>query len=475
MSKTATHDLEANRWSLDLHSILVDLRRYLVAILLSSFAIMGIIYAVSLWTTVPEYVSKAMVMVVQNEQSEKDYRYATMVAVTTQFAQIMNSAVMQQTVCEELGLEEFPKHASISVVPVEDTQLLDVRVTANEPYLSYEIMRSMLTSYPDITEYIIADFHLNILEEPKVPTVDASEVNRATVLWLGWGIGCLTAFFCVILLSVFRDTVKNAKEAPRKVDAHFLGSIAHEKKYKSLQAFFHRRAVPLFITNPLLSAQYQESFHLVSVKLKQRLDRKNKKVLAVTSVMENEGKSTVSANLALELSRFGKRVLLIDADLRRPALYKLLGIQPDSVVNLGDVLQTGGLPQHLISRFPHSDLLMILNTKPYEESSELLSSGHMKELLTLLRPKMDYIILDLPPVSLTSDAESISDLCDGCLLVVRQDYVPTREINDAIDALHHSGNPVLGFVLNNATVLPWESSQKKKTRASDEYIVKLDG
>ena len=105
----------------------------------------------------------------------------------------------------------------------------------------------------------------------------------------------------------------------------------------------------------------------------------------------------------------------------------------------------------------------------------MLSSGHMKELLTLLRPKMDYIILDLPPVSLTSDAESISDLCDGCLLVVRQDYVPTREINDAIDALHHSGNPVLGFVLNNATVLPWESSQKKKTRASDEYTVKLDG
>ena len=251
MSKTATHDLESNRWSLDLHSILADLRRYLAVILLSSFVIMGIIYAVSSWTTVPEYVSKAMVMVVQNEQSEKDYRYATTVAVTTQFAQIMNSAVMQQTVCKELGLEEFPKHASISVVPVEDTQLLDVRVTANEPHLSYEIMRSMLTSYPDITEYIIADFHLNILEGPKMPTADASEVNRATVLWLGWGIGCLTAIFCVILLSVFRDTVKNAKEAPLKVDAHFLGSIAHEKKYKSLQGVF--------------SSAYSAAFHYQSV------------------------------------------------------------------------------------------------------------------------------------------------------------------------------------------------------------------
>ena len=171
-------------------------------------------------------------------------------------------------------------------------------------------------------------------------------------------------------------------------------------------------------------------------------------VIGVTSSMRGEGKSTTAVNLSYVFAEKGNKVLLIDADLRIPSIAKKLDIE--SSPGLADLLrgkgaQISGFQSHLFSNWfvlPSGDIP--------PNPSELLGSSRMENVLNQLREIFDYIIIDLPPVNLVSDAVSISSLISGMIIVIREEYTEKKELERCFRQLKLSNVNILGCVLNES-------------------------
>lgn len=150
------------------------------------------------------------------------------------------------------------------------------------------------------------------------------------------------------------------------------------------------------------------------------------------------------------MARRHKNVLLIDLDLKKPALYKLLDCQQEKFFPLEIYLAKGGSVDALIRHDAARGIDTILSRKGAGSAADLLGSDRLRDLLAQMRERMDIIIIDTPPMSAGGDAECIADLVDTAILVVRQDQAPVRALNDCIDVLRRSDAEVLGCVFNNA-------------------------
>ena len=171
------------------------------------------------------------------------------------------------------------------------------------------------------------------------------------------------------------------------------------------------------------------------------------KIIGVTSSMRGEGKSTTAVNLSYVLAESGKRVILIDGDLRIPSVAKKMQI--DSSPGLADLLRgesTIDLAGLRSQQLPNWYIMPAGSLPP--NPSELLGSKRMEAALKGLSAHFDYIIVDLPPVNIVSDALAISKYITGMILVIREEYCEKKELENCIRQLKLSNVNVLGCVMN---------------------------
>ncbi len=171
-------------------------------------------------------------------------------------------------------------------------------------------------------------------------------------------------------------------------------------------------------------------------------------VIGVTSSIRGEGKSTTSINLSYVLAEKGSRVLLIDGDLRLPSVAKKMEL--DQKKGLTDFLMgEGGDLEEFKSSLLDTWYVMTSGTIP-PNPSELLGSSRMQDLLTEFRKSFDYIVLDLPPVNLVSDAMSIAGYITGMVVVAREEYIEKKDLKACFRQLELSNVKVLGCVMTCA-------------------------
>ena len=192
-------------------------------------------------------------------------------------------------------------------------------------------------------------------------------------------------------------------------------------------------------------------------------DEEGCKVIGVTSALRGEGKSTTSLNLAYTLAESGKRVLLLEADLRIPSQAAVL-----------KVAKTPGLSEVLVGEAPlagtiqYGVLLKTLALLPAGQippnPAELLSSKRMEQVLEALVGAFEYIIVDLPPVNAVSDGLALSKQLSGMLVVVRQGYCDQAPLAEAMRRMELLNVKILGFVLNDA-----ESEEKRHKKYGKSY------
>ena len=173
----------------------------------------------------------------------------------------------------------------------------------------------------------------------------------------------------------------------------------------------------------------------------------DKKVIAITSCTPNEGKSNVSFNLSVSLAQAGKRVLLIDADLRKSVMIgkielegelKGLSHYPSQQETLSNVVYSTKIPKfHLI----YSGAVP-------PNPAELLGSVHFKQLLSSVRDVYDYIIIDTPPLGSVIDGAVIAEECDGSIMVIESGVISYRFAQEVKEQLERCNCPILGVVLN---------------------------
>lgn len=175
-------------------------------------------------------------------------------------------------------------------------------------------------------------------------------------------------------------------------------------------------------------------------------DESGCRVFAITSAIRGEGKSTTSVNLVYTLAETGKRVLLIDADLRLPTVAKKLDIR--MTPGLSNVLAGIEEVENAFYRPDGMENLAVLTSGDIPPNpTELLGSAKMAELLARLREQFDFIVIDVPPVNIVSDALVVSALVDGYVVVVKEHYSARRELAACMRGLSLAEGKVLGIVM----------------------------
>lgn len=178
------------------------------------------------------------------------------------------------------------------------------------------------------------------------------------------------------------------------------------------------------------------------------LDNDRCPVIGVTSSIRGEGKSTTAVNLAYVFAERGNKVLLIDGDLRIPSIAKKLNIE--STPGLADLLRGKGMQESEFQSYLLSNWYVLPAGDIPPNPSELLGSKRMGTGLSKLREVFDYIIIDLPPVNLVSDAISISEYLSGMVVIVREEYTTKKELEHCFRQLKLAGVTILGIVMNES-------------------------
>ena len=196
-----------------------------------------------------------------------------------------------------------------------------------------------------------------------------------------------------------------------------------------------------------LSFAATEAYKLLRTNLLFTLpDEKACRVIGVTSSLRGEGKSTTSINLSYALAETGKKVLLVDADLRLPSIAKKLEI--DKSPGLSHIVVGVCEPKDAIRASGVVDNWFVLPSGYIPPNpSELLGSSHMQSFINEMKKDYDFIIVDLPPVNIVSDALVASPFLDGMIVVVRENYSARRALNNCTRLLALSNVKLLGFVM----------------------------
>lgn len=170
-------------------------------------------------------------------------------------------------------------------------------------------------------------------------------------------------------------------------------------------------------------------------------------VIAVTSPLSAEGKSTVCANTAVALAKIKGRTLLIDADMRKPRIHKFFGIQGKA--GLSSYLSGQKDADSIIINADEKNLSLIVCGVIPPNPAELLSGDGMKKLIDKFSSQYDYIIIDTPPLGIVSDTLNLSSVCDGYVIVVRSNVTTKSEVDNLIIKFNLAKIKILGCVLNN--------------------------
>lgn len=364
------------------------------------------------------------------------------------FPYILTSSLLHKMVAADMGT---PVTGSIKA-NLEAANFLTISVTDKNPQKAYDTLQSVIENYPEISELIVGKVEMKPIVPSEVPTKPSNPKNFTKDILKGALIGfCLTLVWAVFVFLTNR-TVKKESDIKKKLGINCLGIIPRikkKKRSKNVSRYF-------ILTDPKAKDFLQESFRMVRNKIEYHAHKFQQKTILVTSAAAGEGKSFFAANLALSLVTAGKKVVLIDCDLRHPT-GRLIFDMPQST-GLSEYLKGElGLLDYLdkakeenIHNFPN--FLFLPGGSAVSDGSHLLSSSRMKELIDCINTKADYVILDCAPAGLLTDPAVLAKYADCAMLVIRKEFARVDFISDALSHLSESNIQVVGAVLNDVQV-----------------------
>jgi capsular exopolysaccharide synthesis family protein len=431
------------------YSLIRDVLLNLWVVLLA--ALVGFM-TVNIWNQsmhTPLYTSTATLLV--NVKNAATYSY-TNLSSSSEMAKIYTEVFEQQTMktyaANHLGRDRF--EGSISSSVLSNTNIFTVSVTSSSPETSYNELCAILEVYPQISEAVFADSVIDIMREPKFPTAPSNTISdKNRTLTMG---GCaLLVLAAIVYLSVTRDTVKDEKTFKNKIDSKLFGTVLYERKKQSPKSILEGKKRSLLIDNAYASYQFTENYHKIANRIEYVGRTEGAKVFLVTSLAENEGKSTTVGNIALALASRGKKVALLDMDFKKPAIYKIFAMHQTDTADFADLLSGKvDLHQYVVLPYKKTGVDLMVNFKKHNDYVNWIHSDNVRTLFEKIRNEMgyDYILIDTPPLSVAADVTTFMQFADKSLMVVRTDFVHTADINDALLSLKEKTDTFVGCILN---------------------------
>lgn len=429
---------------IDIGNILKDVMKQWWAILCFAVGLALLVHTFFNGIYTPKYTTRATYAIATKEYVSGSEMDITNVSETAnRFSQILKSNILRNKVAE---VTKMNITASIEVNVIQDTNIVEIVVTDSSPMKSYNTMLAYINNYDQVSNYAFENVIMNELQHPAIPAAPSNHSDAQKYSKYALAAGVIIGVLYVSFFSLLKDTIKNEADAKNKIDASLLGTIPHERKKRKRKT---DTVVAMRINNPILSLRYVEANRMLAARIQNKMDAKNKKVVLITSVAENEGKSTVAANIAIAMAQNGAKVLLADFDFRKPSIYKILDYKKEDIKNFSDQFEK----QIVIKKSKRDKIYTLLNAEPLDHMEKYFNNGYIQKIMDSLRKDYDYIVIDTPPMGNLADVEISAVISDASILVVREDMVEAKEINDAIDILNETNSKVLGIVFNDETNL----------------------
>ena len=450
-----THRTESVWAEVEPYCVLRRIWRNLWMVLMSAGLFVLLAYIGATLLVRPTYTSSATFVVTPRNSSNVYTSSVSSVTSSTaeQFARLLSGTTLVNRV-QRLNGDDV-KGASVRSAAVTGTNLIQLRATGPSPRSAYYMCVGIIEHYEDYTQYVFDSVMLDTVSAPTVPDKGALRRAQRRAMLIAAPLGAVVMVAILALLCITSGTIQTIHGAHDQVDGNLLVTLNHQRKRRTLKSMFRRRKTSLLISNPTTSFLYVETIHQLRARLEHANRQHGCKTFLVTSVSENEGKSTVAANLALSLARRHKKVLLIDCDLRKSAQH-LIFEASEKTATLNSLLKNDLEPERLVKALHYrkaENLFFLFAANVQRHSAELLGSERMGQLLSVLRENFDYVVLDSSPMGFFTDSEVLSEEADASILVIRQDTVSDKTVNDAIDSLSRCKARFLGFVFNDVHTL----------------------
>jgi len=440
---------------MSMRDLVMAARKHWVLVLLPVLLLGGAVGYLSMKTP-PSYRSSATVYVTLSQSGSAtdlnqgaNYTQAQMLS----FAQLATMPIVLEPAIEQLGLETTPKQLAerVSASTPSGTSLLTVTVVGSSPQPTAEVanavagqLTTVIQALAPVSESGRGTVTATIVKDAVAPAYPFAPNTKRSVMAATFA-GLLLGLVAANLRQTLDTRVRTARDVDAVIGVPVLGSVRTARRGSgfSLAGFEGVGDVQ------------GEEFRRIRTNLQMIGRVGTPKVLAVSSAVGGEGKSHTALRIAASFAAAGDRVLLVDADLRRPSIATQLGIE--GAAGLTEVL-VGRATFDEVAQVVGDALTVLASGAVPPNPAELLASKEFEEILVRGRERFDVVVVDAPPLLPVADAVVISRLVLGIVLVVDVSRVRRAQIQRAVETVRLGGGRVVGAVLNRAKALSDESA-----------------
>jgi polysaccharide biosynthesis transport protein len=434
-------------YELDLMDLVVEFistikRRFILIIIITLIAVsIGSVF--NLYIAKPVYEARANIIIgtTSDEKSAEEshivdpYTYQRLTKTYSFIAKTVNIA--QKTI-DILGLKISPQELQqrMTVMPEEDSQLLYIKIQGD----SYEQVKNIVNTFSSVFIEEARGFYptvnIRLIDKIDIPELPIKP-NKRLNLEVSLLIGIIVSISIALFIEYLNPSIKRKIGIERYLGAPVIGTIPKAKK----------NIENINLHNTTKSHQvFMEAYRTLRTNIDFTSTHKNFKTIVVTSCMSGEGKTTTAYMLANLFAQMGKMTILVDCDFRKSNIDKLFSL--NAMNGLSDMLTSNIKLEQVVQKCDVDNLYLLAAGTESQNPAEILSMSKLRKLLNKLREEYDYVIIDTPPVGLVTDAQLISQLADGCLMVVDPKLSKKKMLLRAKELLQHVNTSILGISLN---------------------------
>ena len=432
---------------INIKDFLEYLKKYIILIILLAIFAGCITVVYDKMFKIPMYSTYTTIVLVKNDKSNISSSEAinqndillNQNLVST-YSQITKSKLVLKQVINNLELDETIQSLSknVTVEPVEDTEILKISVTNAKPELAAKIANNIAKVFKNEITKIYKMNNVSIIDEAQINYKIANNTTKRDLV-IAILITILGTSTIIFIKFYFDDSIKFSESLENEIGMPIIAKVIKDSNKNDLIVYKK--------PNSLTS----ESIRTLRTNLQFASVDKSLKTLLITSTLPSEGKSFISANLAISFAQAGQKVLLLDCDLRKGRQHRIFKL--NNKFGLSNLLiDTNNSLRDYINKAFVDNLTVITRGAIPPNPSELLNSQKFKNLVEVLYDKYDIIIFDGPPCNTLSDSLIISSIVDKVAIVSCENFTPKSELINTKEAIKKVGGDIVGDILNNINI-----------------------
>ena len=426
--------------------IIFSKKIFIILILLLSI-ILGYVY--SYYYKKPEYQSSVKILLVADENKTNKELTQTDLNINSSLISTYSSIAKSTNVIEKtiknlgLNISVSKLQKNIEAKQIDNTQFLKITVKDENAETAKDIANELSKVFTEQIKEIYNLENISIVDKAEIESIPCN-VNHAKDMILFTGIGLFISMVVIMIIYFFDDTMKNEKEIEKSIKLKSIGTLPRDKDKEEL------------ITENNPKSHIVESIKTIRTNI---LYATNKKVILLTSSKEKEGKTWVANNLAVAFAQAGKKIILVDANLRKANDYsKVFDIEKgeglsDFIKEISEEkLENLEKSRKYIKETKIPNLHILENGTIPPNPAELISSSNMKKLLDVLKSMYDIVLLDGTPCLSVADSIALSSMVDGTILVAENKKTKIAELKKAKRLIEDVNGNILGVITNKSEI-----------------------